>query len=218
MNKTLKIVGIGCLGMFGITTILIILVGVFSPDLSTSTENVSKNRAIDSTQLKKELRIKDSLDLVSKEKREKAENSLKKFRKKEDEFQGVFFYTESRAPRYVNVNFIYPYIAKNNEDYSLRLKFQYTAEDWLFIEKGIFLIDGEKYIVTGNWERDHDSKIWEWLDIPVGETEYTLLHKIANSKIAKIRYEGSQYRKDRNITSKEKSIIKKTLEVYDDLK
>jgi len=100
----------------------------------------------------------------------------------------------------------------------LRLKFQYTSDDWLFIERAILMIDGEKYTVTGNWERDNNSDIWEWLDLSVEENELLILEKLVNSKDAKVRYEGRQYHNDRTISSKEKSIIKKTLEIYNNLK
>ncbi|AYN01977.1 hypothetical protein [Chryseobacterium sp. 3008163] len=80
------------------------------------------------------------------------------------------------------------------------------------------MVDDEKFNVSGKWERDHDSRIWEWLDIQVKESEYEILKKIATSKVTKIRYEGKQYHDDRTLTQKEKDIIKKTLEIYDGLK
>lgn len=223
MKKFLKFTAIGCGGLIVLFIISSILVGFFSS--SSEIESADNNTdeelvttTIDSIQFKKEQEIKDSLVIVEKKKREKAERQLKTFKKNVDEFEGNSFYRDPRTPYYTDVNFIYPYIGEKDDYYWLRLKFQYAADDWLFINKGILLIDGEKFTITGNWERDNDSEIWEWLDIPVGETEYIILDKIANSKSAKIRYVGTQYRNDRIITSKEKSIIGKTLEIYDSLK
>lgn len=51
----------------------------------------------------------------------------------------------------------------------------------------------------------------------VGYKEKVILELLANSKKAKVRYTGNQYYKDIIITSKEKSIIRKTLKVYDGL-
>lgn len=152
-----------------------------------------------------------------KENREKAEKELATFKKSEDEFNRITFYKDSRIPEYSNVNFISPYIGKQDDQYWLRLKLQYAAEDWLFIEKGIFLVDGEQYTISGKWERDNNSEIWEWLDMQVSESERPILDKIANSKSAKVRYEGKQYHNDRTISQKEKDIIKKTLDIYDNL-
>lgn len=39
---------------------------------------------------------------------------------------------------------------------------------------------------------ENNSKIWEWLDIPVGKQERKILQLIANSKSAKVRYSGRQ--------------------------
>lgn len=160
----------------------------------------------------------DSIKLAKKGKRKFAENALKSFRKKKDDFEDVEFYQDSRTPNYSNVNFIYPYLGVKNDKAWLRLKLQYASDDWLFINNAIFMIDDEKFNISGNWERDNNSGIWEWLDIQVDALEYEILKKLGDSKVAKVRYQGNQYYKDRTITSKEKSIIKKTLEIYNGLR
>lgn len=160
----------------------------------------------------------DKIDSLRNAERIKAEKMLQSFVKKEDDFEGISFYRDKRTPKYADVNFIYPYIGSKENSYWLRLKFQYASDSWLFINSAILMIDGKKYNINGNWERDHDSDIWEWLDISVEDNEYIILHKLANSKSAKVRYEGRQYHYDRVITQKEKDIIKKTLEIYDALK
>jgi len=219
-NINKKIWKFGCLPiilLFG----LIMLIGIFSDKTSetSSTENDKiVNKTIDSLQIKKEKIRNDSIAVVNKKRKIKAEKLLKTFKVSKDEFEGTTFYRDPRTPYYTNVNFIYPYIGQKGNNYWLRLKFQYAADDWLFINKGILLIDGEKFTVTGNWKRDNNSRIWEWLDIPVNDNELLILNKIANSKSAKIRYVGDKYYNDRNITRKEKNIIKKTLEIYNNLK
>jgi hypothetical protein len=221
MKKFLKIAGIGCGSLIGLFLIIGVIGAIFSSDseTETTTENSETTiKVVDSLEIKRQQKVKDSLALIAKAKREKAEKDLSSFKKKEDEFEGNTFYRDPRTPYYTNVNFIYPYIGQKDNDYWLRLKFQYAADDWLFINNGILLVDGEKYTISGNWERDNNSGIWEWLDIPVRDTERLILERIANSKSAKIRYVGTQYHNDRTITNKEKSIIKKTLEIYDNLK
>lgn len=220
MKKFFKIAGIGCLGIIGLFVISGILVGIFSSDTETSnsTNKEIAAKEIDSVQIKENLRIKDSISIVQKQKKDKAEKALKSFKKSEDEFKGNAFYRDPRTPYYANRNFIYPYIGQKGDNYWLRLKLQYASDNWLFINKGILLIDGEQYTINGSWERDNDSEIWEWLDMQVGTNERIILDRLANSISAKVRYEGRQYHNDRTITSKEKSIIKKTLEIYDNLK
>ena len=211
MKKFFKIAGIGCASLIGLFFIIGIIGAIFNSDSEIESDiknSKSELKVVDSLELKKQEKIKDSLAVVNKKKKDKAEKDLKSFKKKEDEFEGNAFYRDPRTPYYTNVNFIYPYIGQKGNSYWLRLKFQYAADDWLFIDKGILLVDGEKFTITGNWETDHNSGIWEWLDISVRDTERLILEKIANSKSAKIRYVGRQYHNDRTITKKEKSIIR----------
>lgn len=213
INK--KIFKFGCLPIIIIVGLLLII-GIFSDSdkKENSTTNIDEPIVLDSIQIKEQQRVKDSLSIVS----ENAKKALKTFKKNEDEFKGISFYRDPRTPNYTNVNFIYPYIGKKGDDFWLRLKLQYASDDWLFINKGILLVDGEQYTITGTWERDNNSGIWEWLDMQVGQSERIILDRIANSETAKVRYEGTQYHDDRTITKKEKDIIKKTLEIYDNLK
>ncbi|GJQ05230.1 hypothetical protein [Capnocytophaga canimorsus] len=208
-----KVVLFGCLPIAGLMVLLVIFSVIFSEP-----KNVEEPTKQESVGNENEQKIKDSLNLVAEQKKKEVEKELKSFRKIEDEFNNNAFYYDLRTPKYTDVDFIFPYIGANENNYWLRLRFQYEADDWLFIERAILLIDGEKYTVTGNWERDNNSRIWEWLDMPVGLNEEIILDKIANSKSAKVRYEGRQYHNDRTITDKEKSIIKKTLEIYQKLK
>jgi hypothetical protein len=214
INK--KILKFGCLPII-IFFILILIIANFSDSPETEKNN-EKSTTINEQDVKENQRIEDSLNTVKLQNKEKAKKELNTFRKNIDEFKGTTFYEDPRIPNFVNTNFIFPYIGEKENEFWLRLKFQYASEDWLFIQKGIFLIDGEQFVVTGNWERDNNAEIWEWLDIIVGESEEKILEKIANSKSAKIRYEGMQYHDDREITNKEKNIIKKTLELYKSLK
>lgn len=224
MDKPTKYAGIGCLGVLFLFIVIAVIVGISSDTTSDSeTNNAIEELGIDyepldSAELAEKKRVDDSLALIAEEKRKAAESALKSFRKSKDEFEGTTFYKDDRAPAYANRNFIYPYIGQKGDQYWLRLRLQYTADDWLFINHAIFLVDGEKYTITGNWERDNSTVIWEWLDMPVDRREKMILEQIANSESAKVRYVGDKYHDDRTLTAREKSIIKKTLEVYDGIK
>lgn len=223
MKTFLKITGIGCLSIIGLFFLFVLIGILFAPKVESSKFSESSNsntkteKKVDSAKLARIQFVNDSIGKAKQKRKENAERKLKAFRKKEDEFEGTAFYKDYRAPKYTNINFIYPYIGQKGGSYWLRLQLQYAAENWLFIDRAIFLIDGEKYTISGNFERDNSTKIWEWLDIPVESKERIILDKIAKSKSAKVRYEGSKYYNDRVMTSKEKDIIKKTLEIYDGL-
>ena len=143
---------------------------------------------------------------------------MSSFKVNKDEFNNTAYYRDKRTPYYSNINFIYPYIGNENDRYWLRLKFQYAADDWLFIEKIMIKTDTKDYTLYGRFERDNNSDIWEWHDIAPDEGDIFMLRDIANSKKAMVRYQGSKYHADRTLTSKEKSIITKTLDIYDKLK
>ena len=230
MKKVLKYILFSVLGML---LFVILVVYTYSDEnnligegITTEEKMQAFSEQLEKSEVSDERRkeIDDSIALVvegvmkaKKENFDKAKQALKSFRKKEDEFEGVKFFSEKRTPYYANVNFIYPYISNSSNNYYLRLKLQYTSDNWLFINRAIFLIDGIKYEISGNFKRDNNSTIWEWLDLSVGDKERNILEMLANSKKAKVRYEGDKYYKDRTITSKEKSIIRKTLKVYDGL-
>lgn len=141
----------------------------------------------------------------------------KDFRANVDEFQKTAFYFHPLAPRYTNVNWIYPYIGKAGDRVYLRIKFQYKADDWLFINKVQFLIDGEVVDFShGAFKRDHSGgEIWEWADLEVNPAVISVMKAIVASKSTKVRYTGNTYHKDREITAREKKAMKETLEVYE---
>lgn len=105
---------------------------------------------------------------------------------------------------------MFAYIGKEeNTKPFLRLNIQYVADDWLFIEKFIFNVDGKTYTISstkyGEFKRDNGSgQIWEWLDRSVGASELKIIKAVANSKSTKVRFQGDKYYKDRTISSREK--------------
>lgn len=149
--------------------------------------------------------------------REMAKKRLSELRAEEDEFKGVTFYRDKSSPKYANQNGIFLYFGVNEQGNStgLRFKVQYFADDWLFIEKLTFLLDGEKVeYAPGEWERDNDSDIWEYNDSPVDKYSFQLIKKIVESKEAKVRFVGQQYYKDKIITSNQKAAMRRVLEIY----
>lgn len=213
-----KIFQFGCLPLIGLFILLMIISIAFETSdenkLTDENSNVIKKDSIQIVQEQKEKAIQDSLNVI---KQNEIEKLLATFNKKTDDFTGTTFYRDKRAPNSNKNNFIFPYLVYEQETYFLRMRFQYTANNWLFIQKVLIKTDDNDYTISGNFERDNHSEIWEWYDISPNIHQINMLRDIALSDVAKVRYEGRQYHKDRTITDKEKDIIKKTLEIFDNL-
>ena len=124
--------------------------------------------------------------------------------------------TPKDAPKYVNRNGIYCYFQVNDgKANNFRLKIQYAADDWLFIKYYIFSIDDMVFEYRpDNIETDHDSSIWEWADNQVTAIDNSLINALAMAKKAKIKFEGRQYYKVKEITPAQLKSIQRTLKLY----
>ncbi|WP_303208609.1 hypothetical protein [Bacteroides oleiciplenus] len=159
------------------------------------------------------------LDSISKVETEKTIKELSRyftFRKDEFSNDDRVWVEPKDAPKYLNRNGIYCYFQTNNDKASnLRLKIQYTADDWLFIRYYVFSIDGMVYEYRpDDIETDHKSTIWEWADNQVTSFDQSLITALMMAKSAKIRYVGRQYNKDRAITAQQLLSIKRTVQLY----
>ncbi|MFP9114341.1 hypothetical protein ACLI1A_10390 [Flavobacterium sp. RHBU_3] len=138
---------------------------------------------------------------------------------KKDEFDpdGKSWATPKSAPYYTNRNALYCYFNLTDSTASnLRFRLQYVADDWLFIDKVQFLIDGKPYEYTPcEVKRDNaDGDIWEWYDCGVGIMDWELINALSNAKSAKMKLIGHQYHDIRNITPKQILNIKRSVELY----
>lgn len=92
---------------------------------------------------------------------------------------------------------------------------QYSSDDWLFINHFKVSADNFKWeSPVINFERDNDSKIWEWIDISATQKYINLGMNIAKSKRAMIRFYGAQYYSGFEISEIEKQAIIDTLHLY----
>ena len=155
-------------------------------------------------------------DKIEKERAKTLKNSKLYFNFKKDDFNGVEWVTPKTAPRYLNKNGIYCYFQSNDGMASnFRLRIQYAADDWLFIQSFQFLIDGMTFNYTPNKvERDNKSTIWEWSDEQVSSFDMSLINALYSAKSAKVRCIGKQYHKDRVLTKNELESIRKALDLY----
>lgn len=144
------------------------------------------------------------------------------FNIKKDEFdpKAPVWYIPKNAPQYIDMNGIYCYFETEDDiPMNFRLKIQYYAEDWLFIKKIQFSIDGNPYeLIPYNTEQDHDGGyIWEWCDNQVKGSDIEIIKALINAKEAKMKLIGSQYYKIKTITQQQLLDIKRSVELYEAL-
>lgn len=138
------------------------------------------------------------------------------FSEKKDEFEGTVFVQPRKKPQYRNQNGMYAYFSRNGDQVgNFRFVIQYFGEDWLFINTVKFNIDGKTFVyVSPKWDRDHDTKVWEWSDQSVTYIDLALLEAIAEGKSVRYRLIGTQYSSDKTLSDAYKKSIKNTLEYY----
>ena len=145
--------------------------------------------------------------------------SIANLRTSIDEVNAITWHQHRSSPDSNASNGFFSYIGKKGDDVWLRLKITYTDEDWLFIKRYTFNIDGSNYPVSIDWgDRKSDNsggQIWEWVDLMVDSEAYALLEKVRDSKRTILRYEGNQYYKDRDVSQQEKQAVREILIAYE---
>ncbi len=157
--------------------------------------------------------------LKAAEKEKKIKSALAVFNKSHDKVTGSTFYMPKSFPRYIDTRcYIIPYIGENSGEYWLRLRLNYTGDDWIFWTKLTFLVDGERYYQSVSYydiTRDNNrGVVWEYYDYNPLANDILLLKKIASSKETIIRFEGSSYHYDLKVTAQDKATIKQVLDAY----
>ena len=154
-----------------------------------------------------------------KEKDDRIKQSMVSITARSDEVESITWYRHNLSPDSNMSKALWPYIGKKGNEVWLRMKITYTASDWLFINQFTFNIDGNNYPVSLDWgDRKSDNsggQIWEWVDLMVNAQGYALLTKIRDSTRTILRYQGSQYSSDRDISVSEKQAIREILIAYE---
>lgn len=150
-------------------------------------------------------------------------DALKKyFSEKKDEFdtEGKVWIMPKSAPSYINRNAAYIYFQMNDGlPSNPRFKFSYCDDDWLFITKLSFLIDGKAYdFLPDEVERDNeDGMIWEWFDQQINYSNHELFDALKTAKKVKIKVHGNKYFDIRTLTPNQLINIKRSLEYFEAL-
>lgn len=189
-------------------------------DVAKENEDVAKEKESVAQEEKRQREVA-ARELQETEKRNKVGKlALSKLRSNTDEVENVTWYEHRNTPEFVSSRSnMWLYFGKTKTGVTpLRLKITYVSDDWLFIEKYIFKVNGETYTIDtdfGDVKRDNEGgKIWEWYDQPVSGENLGMIQEIIKSDRAILRYDGQQYHDDRDITSKEKQAMKDVLAAY----
>lgn len=122
----------------------------------------------------------EQIDSINKAKAAEIAKLAPLFAESTDEFQGTTWVKPKSAPKYRNQNGVYMYFALNNGVASnLRLVMQYEGSDWLFVKHVISLVNGGKYEYDINFERDNDSRVWEWADVSAVNSSLSFALEVA---------------------------------------
>ncbi|MEK5253170.1 hypothetical protein NST74_06880 [Paenibacillus sp. FSL F4-0125] len=154
----------------------------------------------------------------------KQDAALAQMVKTVDEVEGITWYQDKEAPKYINENGIYAYFGiKDGQITSgLRLKIQYTGDSWIFIKNYIFNIDGQKFEINPGFmgaERDMSTDInspgvWEYHDETLNKSQIKMLTQLIESEKTIMRLEGDQRKEDRTISASQKAALKRVLDAY----
>ena len=160
------------------------------------------------------------LEEANKEKEKKAKEALAKLNSEYDKVQDVTWYKPTSYPQYINTrSFLLPYLSQTDYGMSLRLKINYTGNNWVFFEKIIVVVDDERYTREFDYfevTRDNGSgDVWEYVDFSPSLSDIDMLNAIANSSETIVRFEGDSKHFDLTISSKDKQGIKNVLTAYE---
>lgn len=150
-------------------------------------------------------------------------NSVARMRTETDKVEGITWHHSDEQPEYIDERcYLFPYIGERGTFVWLRLKFNYTGNDWIFYEEITIWIDGKRYYPDFDYDdvrRDNDSgDVWEVLDISPSSDDIEMLWEIINSKETIIRFDGDDGRRDFTISAADKRGIKDVLIVYEYMK
>jgi len=144
---------------------------------------------------------------------------LDRLRRTEDRIAGVTFFHHQNAPRHLNSrSTVSLYIGTRDNDRRpwLRMRVQYAASNWLFVESVIAWHDGVREpLVSGRFERDNHSSIWEWTDRTPTELQLEILRSLSMAREAVLRYEGQQYRRDVTLSEGDKRALREMLQAFE---
>ena len=149
--------------------------------------------------------------------------ALKQMSIKNDAVVGSRFIEAKSSPDYSSQDAFQIYISgTQNSIGGLRFLARYAGSDWVFFEKIIVNVDGRIFNLGFSYfevERDNGGGgVWEWVDVVPSNENITMLKLIVDSKSTLVRFQGENYKNDRELTAKEKKAISDVFTVEDGYK
>lgn len=149
--------------------------------------------------------------------------ALKQMSITNDAVVGSRFIEAKSSPDYASVDAFQIYLSgTQNSIGGLRFLARYAGSDWVFFEKITVNVDGRIFNLNFSYfevERDNGSGgVWEWVDIVPSSENITMLKLIVDSKSTLVRFQGENYKNDRELTAKEKKAISDVFTVEDGFK
>lgn len=146
-----------------------------------------------------------------------AAGGLNSLAKSFDDVEKIAWYRDKTTPKVPLGKSVFAYIGSKGTQHWLRIKIQYAASDWLFVERALVVVDGNKRgQITGSWDRDHSSgTVWESLDLKVSAENIAVVRAMANAKSVTIRFEGRKHYSDFKVPARDLKAIQNVLAAFD---
>ncbi len=190
------------------------ITNILSPEEKAEREKIKAQQEAElQAQKEKEEQIKADLE-------KKLKLALSNMRIEKDEFNQTAEYRDKTSPQYASQNGFFLTITDHPTlGKYFTLQIQYSGSDWLFINKYIIKADDQTFTLTpSEVHRDNTNYVWEWSYFHNDDEFIPMVKAIIDAKDVKIRYQGSQYYKDRTITSTEKQALQHVLDAMVALK
>lgn len=206
----------GCLIAIGVVIALAILGAIAGSDDDEKPDKEAKTNtetSVENSATKESAKV-DSV---------KIKELTPKFTENFDEFKSVTWVKPKSAPKYLSMTGYYTYfdLNENRQPENLRFVIQYMQNnDWLFIRKYVFLIDGKTYEFNNpDMERDNDTRTWEWSDTGVTQDHEAkaIVRAIRNAKEVKVRFIGDTYHNDKTLTQEQIKSITEPIDYFEAL-
>jgi hypothetical protein len=180
--------------------------------------NLSAYRALSALAPENEV-YKAKADKYLADREERGLLAVRKLKSRTEEFDGATWYRHQDSPRYQDTRpYVTFYIYEKNEQRQLIFFLNYSASSWLFVDRAEINIDGKTEVIpSGQWLRDNDTEIWEFLSLPAGAAIVELGERIAASDRAAIRFYGDQFYDDYVVTDADKRAIEDVLLAWEEM-
>ena len=203
---TISLIGTLAILFLGFVVLSAAGVSILSTVAQRSTKGTSVANAV----------ITQSLPDLTKVEREQAKDLLANLDTRNDEIEGITWYSPLEARGYGTA--IYLYIGKKQDSKPwLRWKIRYYGDDWLFIQKYRIKIDDQDAITLlpeRSLKRDNkDGSVWEIFD-EGADVHAGLLNSILAGNAVYLRMEGSSGINDVELNPQQRQQMQNILLVY----